>query len=191
MKLIVGLGNPGAKYSLTRHNIGFLVIDALAKAYGVSDFRSECKSLTFKTKVGDHDCLFAKPQTFMNLSGEAVQALMSFYKISIEDLLIAHDEVDLPFGALRFQTNRGHGGNNGIRSIHQVLGDKNYDRLKIGIGRPANSKMDMAAYVLQNFNKDEWKFMEDEHLSYCVDAVECYITNGLNLAATQYNRAGR
>jgi len=126
MKVIVGLGNPGPKYQFTRHNLGFMLIDRLAKK---EPFQKKHSSLILKTK----DTLLLKPQTFMNLSGQAVRKVISFYKLPLEDLIVVHDDKDLDFATLRFQKNRGHGGHNGIRNIHQSLGSQNYCRLKMGV----------------------------------------------------------
>ena len=126
MKIIVGLGNPGLKYQFTRHNFGFMLIDRLAEGEA---FQKKYSSLILKIK----NTLLVKPQTFMNLSGQAVQQVMNFYKVPLEDLIVVHDDKDLDFGILRFQKNRGHGGHNGIRSIHQALGSQNYCRLKMGV----------------------------------------------------------
>ena len=185
MKLIVGLGNPGSKYLLTRHNIGFLGIDALASIYGVS-FSTEHKSQTTKIRVGSDLALLVKPQTYMNDSGEAVQSIMAYYKITEENLLVLHDEVDQPFGEIKYQKDRGHGGHNGIRDIHSKIGTKNYTRLRIGVGRP-NGKMDVASFVLQNFSNDEQKDMPliiDE----CARSIENFCKEGFELTANKFNR---
>jgi len=171
---------------MTRHNAGFLVLDALAARLSTHINYNEHKSFTQKLKLGPHDVLLVKPQTFMNLSGEAVVALMNYYKISAEDMLVVHDEVDLPFGTLKFQFNRGHGGHNGIRSIHDLLQTKEYARLRFGISRPPHPKMGVAEYALQNFSKDEQSRLEDL-LALAAEGIECFIENGLNLAATRYN----
>jgi PTH1 family peptidyl-tRNA hydrolase len=137
MKLIVGLGNPGPKYLTTRHNIGFLFIDAIVMSLeGKLQYKSEFKAETQKTKIAGEPVILCKPQTFMNLSGESVQPLLSFYNMTPDDLLVVHDEIDQPFGHLKFQTKRGHGGHNGIRNIHQMLGTDAYSRLRVGVGRP-------------------------------------------------------
>ncbi len=187
MKIIVGLGNPGPKYLLTRHNAGFLVIDALAKRNHLSNFNEEHKALTLKCKLDGNDVLLVKPQTFMNLSGQSVAPLLNYYKSELSDLLVVHDEVDLAFGCLRFQFNRGHGGHNGVRNIHELLGTKEYARLRFGINRPPHPKMGVADYALQNFNTTEQKELPDL-LSIAAEGIECFINNGLNLAATKYNR---
>lgn len=187
MKLIVGLGNPGSKYQLTRHNIGFLAIDAFAEHLSArNSFREEHKALTLKTNWANQPVLLAKPQTFMNLSGESVRPLMDFYKIPLENVLVLHDEVDLPFTTLRFQIRRGHGGHNGIRSLHQHLGGDNYGRLKMGVGRPADPRFDVADYVLSNFSKEDMPLL-GEMLATACEAVEYYLVNGLERAANKYN----
>ena len=196
MKLIVGLGNPGPKYQLTRHNIGFLFIDALAEASaGQRNFKDEFKSETQKIKLGDESVILCKPQTFMNLSGEAVQPLLSFYNIPMSALLVVHDEVDQPFGHLKFQVKRGHGGHNGIRNVHQILGD-NYARLRLGVGRPpifvddsgekTRGTMDTADWVLQNFSADEQRRLP-EFLSLSLEGAKVWATSGNGAAATQFN----
>lgn len=148
MKVIVGLGNPGVKYQFTRHNLGFMLIDRLA---GEEAFQKKHSNLILKRK----DILLVKPQTFMNLSGQAVQQVMSFYKVSLEDLIVIHDDKDLDFGMIRFQKNRGHGGHNGIRDIHQALGSQDYCRLKMGVfpkSSPANENINSAGKNLDEVN---------------------------------------
>ncbi len=191
MHILVGLGNPGPKYALNRHNIGFMLMDVLAQHLG-AEFREEPKALVAKarhTHGGEsHDLLLVKPQTFMNLSGEAVLPLMTFYKASHENLIVAHDEVDLPFGVVRMQKNRGHGGNNGIRNIHQHLGP-DYARLKMGVGRPANPQMDVAAHVLQNFAPEEMQRLPD-FLQTSANALLMFSEIGFLKAQNQVNTAG-
>ena len=186
MKLIVGLGNLGTKYALTRHNAGFMAIDALAHRLNNTSFKQEHKALVSKQRIGSTTFLMAKPQTYMNCSGESVQALMSYYDIALEDLLIAHDEIDLDLGILKFQKNRGHGGNNGIRSIHHHLGTHDYCRLKIGVGRPKNSKQDVASYVLEPFLTEEQNQFQDV-LGVVVESLLFFVENNYNLAATRFN----
>lgn len=186
MKLLVGLGNPGSKYQNNRHNIGFLAIDQMAEKFGTDAKKSESQALTAKIQLKNENVLLAKPQTFMNNSGESVRALMDFYKIELVNLLVIHDELDLPFLALRFQSNRGHGGHNGIRSIHTHLNDSAYDRLKLGIGRPKHPGQDPAAHVLEDFSKDEFPELT-AYLSKVVLALECYVLDGYQMAATKFN----
>lgn len=157
MKLIVGLGNPGAKYTLTRHNVGFMAVDWLLKSLegpGLQS-KSEFKSLISKFKWDGVDVIVAQPQTYMNLSGEAVQPLLSYYRMSLDDLLVIQDEVDLAFGQIKLQRNRGHAGNNGIRDITERLGSADYRRIRIGVGKSANPNVPLADHVLQRFNDDE------------------------------------
>lgn len=187
MKLIIGLGNPGTKYALNRHNIGFMVIDALAMRNGASTFRSEHQALTTRVRWEGEDVLLAKPQTFMNLSGASTRNLLDFYKISNDDLLVAHDEVDLPFGEVKLQTRRGHGGHNGIRNVHQILGTDAYARLRIGVSRPSHPSMDVADYVLQNFSHEELNQMAD-FLAYSCEAIEAWAEIGFERAANRFNQ---
>lgn len=185
MKLIVGLGNPGPKYLNTRHNIGFLVVDAMAQEESL-DFKAEHFALTKKITLEQQPCLLVKPQTFMNLSGQSVRALMDYYKINLEDLLVIHDEVDLPFQQLRFQIRRGHGGHNGIRNVHQVLGTDNYARLKLGVGRPTHPSQEVANYVLESFSKSEFNELPD-FIGLAAEAVVFFIENGIEKAANKFN----
>lgn len=197
MKLIVGLGNPGPKYQLTRHNIGFLFIDALAEVFGgARSYKSEFKAETQKIKIGEEQVIVCKPQTFMNLSGEAVQPLMKFYNMTMRDLLVVQDEVDVPFGQMRFQVKRGHGGHNGIRNIHQMLGGDDYARLRLGVGRPpvyvndAGEKvaggMEVHEWVLNNFSKVELNHMA-EFFDLAIKGTEIWVAKGAAQAATEYN----
>lgn len=197
MKLIVGLGNPGPKYQTTRHNIGFLFVDAMVEACaGSRQYKSEFKAETQKFKIGDQQVVACKPQTFMNLSGESVQPLMKFYNLSPADVLVVHDEIDQPFGAMKFQTKRGHGGHNGIRNIHQMLGTDEYARLRLGVGRPPvfvgddgetiRKSMDVHEWVLQSFSKTEQARM-GEFLEIALQGVELWTRDGIGAASTQFN----
>ncbi|MBX3022192.1 MAG: aminoacyl-tRNA hydrolase [Bdellovibrionales bacterium] len=197
MKLIVGLGNPGPKYQLTRHNIGFLFIDALVEVYeGQRRYKNEFKAETQKISIAGEQVLVCRPQTFMNLSGESVQPLMGFYNLSMDDLLVVHDEVDVPFGALRFQRKRGHGGHNGIRNIHQCLASDDYSRLRLGVGRPqtfvndagekVGASQEVHEYVLSNFSKSEQARMP-EFLELAMDGLEVWLKQGTAQASTLFN----
>lgn len=188
MKLIVGLGNPGGKYALNRHNIGFMALDAFAMSAGGASvqWKNEHKALTLKVRAETDSFLLAKPQTFMNLSGESVAPLMSYYNITLDDLLIIHDEVDLPFGKMKFQRRRSPGGNNGIKSTHQHLGTDDYSRLRVGVGRPSNSNMSVADWVLQNFSKEEMNVMPD-YLEQLCNAIESFVDLGFEKSATTFN----
>ena len=187
MHLIIGLGNPGAKYQLTRHNIGFMIIEALAHHFGSPHFKSEHRAEVTKIKNHSKPLLLAKPQTFMNLSGESVRSLVDYYNIDLKKLLIIHDEVDLPFGSIKYQYQRGHGGHNGIRSAHQHLKTNEYSRLRVGIGRPENNQMEVANYVLQKFSDKELKELPD-FLSHTGESIMYFIEKGFSSTANHYNQ---
>ena len=147
-KLIVGLGNPGPEHSETRHNAGFWFVDSLASKYSLS-FRAESKfsAEVCRLQITDIDCWLCKPMTFMNRSGSSVQAMASFYKIPVEAILVAHDELDLDVGVARLKKEGGHGGHNGLRDIIAQMGDKSFTRLRIGIGHPGSQDR-VTPYVL-------------------------------------------
>ena len=150
MVLFVGLGNPGAAYENTRHNIGFKVIDRLVEHYGARDIsKSSFHGVLYKA----NQLLFLKPTTYMNLSGKSVQSVQSFYKITLEHIIVVHDDLDLPFGAVRFKRGGGHGGHNGLKSIDSMIGTE-YLRVRMGIGKPA-FKSQVSDYVLHDFASDE------------------------------------
>jgi PTH1 family peptidyl-tRNA hydrolase len=185
MHLIVGLGNPGSKYEYTRHNIGFLVVDKYISKHSLPE-KSEQKSLTYKTEIGGNPVLFVKPQTFMNLSGEAVRGLMAFYKIPLENILVIHDDIDQNFLSIKFQQNASSGGQNGINSIHQLLGTQDYTRMKLGIGRPVLPKQAVVDWVLQKFAPTEAEIL-DSWLEECCNAVETFVKSGYEKAASLHN----
>jgi PTH1 family peptidyl-tRNA hydrolase len=187
MWMIVGLGNPGGKYVLTRHNIGFMALDAYALSVGGPRWKEERQAFVTRMKLDDTEVLFAKPQTFMNKSGESVRALMDYYKIPLEQIVVIHDDIDQGFGAVKLHKNRGAGGHNGLKSINEILGTQDYIRLKLGVGRPPHPKMDVAAYVLQNFSPEETSHLH-EFLAVAGDATESVIFDGLSKAATKFTR---
>lgn len=188
MYLIVGLGNPGQKYSMNRHNIGFMACDYWLKSLNGDGLREEHKALTKKFKIDDQEVLLAKPQTYMNKSGESVLALMNFYKIPKENLLVIHDDIDLPFGSMRLQYNRSPGGQNGVKNISELLGHNEYARLKLGVGRPTHPDFAISDYVLSNFSQDEILVL-NHYLKTACDAIESFIFEGLNKASTKFNAA--
>ncbi|MEO1928502.1 MAG: aminoacyl-tRNA hydrolase [Nautiliaceae bacterium] len=151
MKLIVGLGNPGKKYELNRHNVGFLAVDYLIDVFNASKINSSFKGELFKSK----DCLFLKPTTFMNLSGESVVLVKNYYKIDNEDIIVIHDDIDLKLGALKFKRGGSSGGHNGLKSIDKHIGN-DYYRVRVGVGRP-EKKEDVVNYVLNDFSEDEFE----------------------------------
>lgn len=187
MWIICGLGNPGAKYAMHRHNVGFMALDAYCASVGMPKWRDEKQALVTRLKIEDQDVLFVKPQTYMNKSGEPLRALMDFYKVGIENLIVLHDEIDIGFGAIKIQKNRGPGGHNGLKSINQMLGSQDYVRIKLGVGRPPHPAMDIAAFVLQDFSTEERTHLHD-FLEAGGDAVETLILEGYDKAATKHTR---
>ena len=155
LKAIVGLGNPGKDYERTRHNAGFWFVDALADAHRGS-FRAESKfkGALARIRLGEHEVLLLKPGTYMNRSGEAIQPLAQFYKLAAADILVAHDELDLPVGTMRLKVGGGHGGHNGLRSVHQHLGP-DYLRLRIGVGHPGQKELVMPYLTEQRISKTD------------------------------------
>lgn len=185
MKLIAGLGNVGDRYCFTRHNAGFMVLDKWALDEGLS-FREEKKLKCFLTKLryNNEDLLLVKPTTFMNLSGEAVRAVMDYYKIEVKDILIIYDDIALDLGRIRFRANGSDGGHNGIKSIIQHVGTKDFDRLKVGIGPQPNIPSEN--YVLQNFPKEQHEELKDV-LKKSIEAVEYYLKNDIQKAQNLFN----
>ena len=159
MKLLVGLGNPGKDYARNRHNIGFMVLDEIAKAYNFTPWRSRFKGETSEGLIDGQKCLLLKPLTFMNLSGEAVQAASSFYKIDLGNIIVFHDEIDLPPAKFKIKVDGGNAGHNGLKSISQHVGNA-YVRVRMGVGRPVQ-KSQVANYVLKDFSKDDAQWLED------------------------------
>lgn len=187
LKLIVGLGNPGSKYEKTRHNIGFMAIDHLASELGLPSPKKQAQAELFNGEIDGNKFILVKPQTFMNLSGESVQELMGYYKVLPSDLLVIHDEVDQPFASIKFQTKRGHGGHNGIRNIHALLGTEAYDRLRLGVGKSLNPNIDTATHVLSPFSMEEFEKLK-KVLEIVSDGLRVYIKEGFQKAATQFNQ---
>ena len=160
IKLIVGLGNPGEKYTKTRHNAGFLFLDALCEQYGASlKADKNCHGHSTKVMIADHEVRLLAPDTFMNLSGQALVAATQYYKIDLQSVLVVHDELDLDPGVARLKLSGGHGGNNGLRDIIQKMASNEFARLRIGIGHPGVGR-DVANYVLKQANKDEQSKIE-------------------------------
>lgn len=186
MKLIVGLGNPGREYSETRHNVGFMTIDELSGRWQVTNWRSRHEALVGEYKAGDEALLLVKPQTFMNLSGNAVGALARWYKIKTEDIIVIHDDMDLPAGRLRLRTKGSSGGHRGIESLLLQLGKEEFPRVRIGIGHPPEG-WQTVDYVLGRFNAEESPLMEAA-IKKAADAVEGIIKYGLNKAMNTFNR---
>lgn len=185
--LIVGLGNPGEKYQMTRHNIGFLAIDHLAKIWSSQNhWLKEHSALTLKIQKDKVKIILSKPQTFMNLSGDSVQPLLAYYKVPLTQLLVVHDDLDLPFQTLKLVSNRGHGGQNGVRSIHERLGTANYSRLRCGIGRPPHPDWSVSDWVLSNWNSDETITLT-KWLNEIEKAISIWVELGPEKAANYIN----
>jgi len=183
--LIVGLGNPGREYQFNRHNIGFLLIDRLCRELLTTPGMVQSKAIIAKAQFAGKKIILAKPQTYMNLSGQSVSSLVRFYKIPNDHLLVAHDDLDLPLGTIRLRPGGGSGGQKGVSSIIQQLGTQDFPRLRIGIGRPPG-RMDAAAYVLQDFNQEEREILP-EVLDRAAKAALVFIENGLETAMNQFN----
>ncbi|MCZ4076449.1 aminoacyl-tRNA hydrolase [Rhodococcus sp. H36-A4] len=182
--LIVGLGNPGPQYEATRHNVGFLVADVLAARIGAK-FSSHKKSNSevIQARLSDRPVVVAKPRTFMNLSGQPVAALARFFSVDPGNIVIVHDELDIEFGSIRLKLGGGEGGHNGLRSISQQLGTKDYLRTRVGVGRPPG-RMDAAAYVLKPFSAAERKDL-GVICEEAADAAELLLRDGLEAAQNQ------
>ncbi len=186
LALVVGLGNPGPTYVGNRHNIGFLVLDELADRVGGGRFKSHKSTAdVLSGRLAGRPVLLAKPRTFMNLSGGPVAGLCRFYKVPPADLIVVHDELDVPFDAVRLKLGGGDNGHNGLRSITQSLGTRDYHRVRVGIGRPPG-RMDPADFVLRDFSAVERKdlaFVIDK----AADAVSALLTNGLEAAQNTFH----
>jgi peptidyl-tRNA hydrolase, PTH1 family len=183
--LIVGLGNPGRQYRENRHNAGFIVLDKLAEQLQVSFSRVQLRALTADTRYKDRRVYLAKPQTYMNESGSSVNSLLRFFKIPLEHLLVIHDDVDLPFGTLRLRPDGGSAGQKGVASIIDRVGTQNFPRLRFGVGRPPG-RMLAAAYVLQDFSRDEAAALAGAAQT-AAEAALLFVTQGLTPAMNQYN----
>ena len=186
MKLIVGLGNPGRQYSLTRHNIGFIVIDYLAGKLGINVDKIKFKSLVGEGCLGMERVVLVKPQTYMNLSGEAVLDMVRWYKLEPSDMLVIYDDMDLPAGKLRLRIKGSAGGHNGMKSIIYLVGSDEIPRLRVGIGRPINEHMESVDFVLGKFSEEEIKIMSTA-VEKAVEAVIAVIEHGGERAMNTIN----
>jgi PTH1 family peptidyl-tRNA hydrolase len=183
MKLIVGLGNPGPKYAGTRHNVGFDVVDYLAAGPGCAPFREKFEALVAEMKEGDETVLLVKPLTFMNLSGRAVRAILDFYKVPVENVLVICDDFNLPLGKLRARVKGSHGGQNGLRNVQEQLGTDAYTRLRIGVGAPA---VDAVDHVLSKFKPGERAAVEDA-VANAARAALTWMRHGAEVAMNKFN----
>ncbi len=187
MYIIVGLGNPEPKYDNTRHNIGFHVIDVLSRKYNITLNKLKFKAVYGDGIIGGEKVILVKPQTYMNLSGEAVRDIASFYKVPPENIIVIFDDVSLETGRMRIREKGSAGGHNGIKSIIYQLSSDEFGRIKLGIGAPPHADFDLADYVLGKFSPDEIKILEPVLLD-AADAVECIIKNGAPSAMNKFNR---
>jgi PTH1 family peptidyl-tRNA hydrolase len=183
--LIVGLGNPGRKYKRNRHNVGFQVIDHLAKRHGLRFRRRQSDAFVTGGQIAGRAVILVKPLRYMNKSGDPVAALRRFYKIDPERLLVIFDDLDLPVGTLRLRPSGGSSGQKGMKSIIERLGNQEFPRLRVGIGRPPG-RMDPAAYVLQNFGKEQLPSVEETY-ERAADAIETWLRDGVELAMSRHN----
>lgn len=183
--LIVGLGNPGREYAGNRHNIGFQIADRAAAAHQLAFRKVQFQAMIAVGRLRDRRVVIARPQTYMNDSGRAVSALLNFYKIPRNRLLVIFDDLDLPFGTLRLRSDGGAGGHNGMRSIIAQLGNTDYARLRVGLGRPPG-RMDPAAFVLQDFSRDEALELPGV-IERAVQAIETFVVADINTAMNQFN----
>jgi PTH1 family peptidyl-tRNA hydrolase len=192
MKLIVGLGNPGRIYEKTRHNIGFICLGHFARLHNIKFDKKEGKARTGSGIVAGEAVILAKPQTYMNNSGESVKLLMAKYQLTLADLLVIHDDLDLPPGTIRISQNSGPGGHKGVRSIIECLDSQDFTRLRVGIGRPTLemhsqfAEDDIIKYVLSDFTDAERKVI-NEVIPLVSDAILCLLEHGITAAMNRYN----
>jgi len=184
--LIVFLGNPGPRYEMTRHNAGFMAADAMAKEMNLSINKSRFKALTASCRIGEESVLLMKPQTFMNLSGDAVSQAAKFYKIPPERVIVVSDEISLPIGKLRIRTKGSAGGHNGLKDIIAKLGTDAFPRIRIGVGAPPHPDYDMADWVLSTFKNQDAEDMLAA-AARAAQAAQCYITQGAERAMNRFN----
>ena len=185
MKVIVGLGNPGREYAQTKHNVGFMLVDALADKLGIFNWQEKFDALIAEGRLGTEKILLVKPQTYMNDSGRAVGPLMNWYKLPPEDLIVAHDDMDIPAGTIRIRKKGSAGGHNGIKSVLAHLGDEHFSRVRIGIGRPLPG-WTVINHVLAPFQEEDVPKIK-EAIQYLLPAVECIVTEDTDKAMNLYN----
>lgn len=183
--LLIGLGNPGREYKDSRHNFGFMLVDRLCVRLNARGMKMQSKAIVISAIHEERKLILAKPQTFMNLSGQSVQGLAHFYKIPLTNMMVLSDDLDLPFGTIRIRASGGPGGQRGMASIIERLGTQDFPRLRLGIGRPPG-RMEAADYVLQDFSRADLKDLS-EVLDRAADAALTFVTEGLNAAMNKFN----
>ncbi len=192
MKLIIGLGNPGKAYAYNRHNVGFRCLNYFAKCHSIKFERRQCQARVGIGEAGGKELLLAKPGTFVNLSGRAVDCLVSKYAISLNNLLVIYDDLDLPLGKIRLRAGGGAAGHKGIKSIISALGSENFSRIRVGIGRPQLEGLSdtaedvIVSYVLSDFSPQEEAIMKSV-IVIVAEAIDCFLTQGIEAAMSQFN----
>ena len=189
MKMIAGLGNPGAEYAQTKHNVGFMLLDALAKHLEAPEWKTKRDALVTETRMGAEKALLVKPLTYMNDSGRAIGPLLAWYKLRPEDLIVAHDDMDIPVGMIRIRKKGSAGGHNGIKSVLYHVQDENFSRVRIGIGRPPVG-WTVIKHVLTPFSPAD-RILIDKAIDRLVPAVECIVRDGVDLAMNRFNPVRR
>jgi PTH1 family peptidyl-tRNA hydrolase len=187
VKVVVGLGNPGKRYERTRHNVGFLVLDRLADAHGIGITKKKRRSLMGEWRMDGERILLVKPQTYMNRCGDVVAELFRYFPLSLQDLVVIHDDLDLPFGRIRIRPKGSAAGHRGVQSIMEVLGDENFFRVRVGIGRPPAGET-ATDYVLEDFAREEAARL-DSIVARAADGVETLLREGPVPAMDKFNRA--
>lgn len=189
LKVIIGLGNPGNEYKNTRHNVGFMFLDYYLNKTNIMDnWKSKFNALYLKTKIFDDDVIFVKPQTYMNLSGKAVKAVVDFFKVTVDDIFVISDDLDLNIGNFKLKLSGSCGGHNGLRSIEECINSKNYKRLKIGISN--NKELDTKDYVLGSFSKNDIEVLNDLFSSLCL-VLDDYFKIPFPDLMNKYNRKNK
>jgi len=185
VKLIVGLGNPGPRYRFSRHNAGFLVLDQLAQKHDMALSQRLFETLIGRGKIAGKSVIAVAPQTFMNLSGFAVRRILDFYRAEVADLIVIHDDMDLPFGTIRLKEGGGHGGHKGLISVIEQLGNPDFVRVRVGIGKPVMREM-VESYVLSPFSEEEMQTVPDIAATVC-DVVTEIVSSGVQAAIVKYH----
>lgn len=187
MKIIAGLGNPGVEYAKTKHNVGFMFIDALADKLGIreADWKDKFDAKVADTRIGTEKVVLVKPQTYMNDSGRSLGPILNWYKLAPEDLIVVHDDMDIPAGTIRIRKKGSAGGHNGIKSILAHVGDEHFARVRIGIGRPLPG-WTVVKHVLAGFTEEDQPKIK-EAIAYLIPAVECIVTDDVDMAMNKFN----
>lgn len=185
MKIIAGLGNPGAQYAQTKHNVGFMLVDALANRIGGLTWKEAFSSIVGETRIAGEKVFLVKPQTYMNDSGTALGPMLSYYKCEPAELIVVHDDMDIPAGTVRIRRKGGSGGHNGIKSIIAHIGGEDFPRVRIGIGRPP-AGWTVINHVLTPFSEEDAPRIR-EAIAYLLPAMECIVTDGVDMAMNRYN----